>query len=86
MINNNNECFCWCHIRHLNPRENNPQRIKKVDKAYIEKLDYSGIEFPVTIQQVDKTEKKNNININVSDMMINNDIQDISARREMKIR
>lgn len=28
-------------------------------------MDYSGIEFPVTIQQINKIEKQNNININV---------------------
>ena len=25
--NEDNECFRWCHIRHLNPQEKNPQRI-----------------------------------------------------------
>ena len=29
--NKDNECFRWCHIRHLNPPKN-PQRIKKEDK------------------------------------------------------
>ena len=63
--NNDNECFRWCHIRHLNPQEKDPQRIKKVDKQYIKNLNYSGIEFPVTIKQYNKIEKQNNININV---------------------
>ena len=65
MKNEDNECFRWCHIRHLNPQEKYPQRIKKVDKPYVEKLDYSGIEFPVTIKQFSKIEKQNSININV---------------------
>ena len=63
--NKDNECFRWCHIRHLNPQEKDPQRIKKSDRDYISKLDYSEIEFPVTIKQVNKIEKKNNIRINV---------------------
>ena len=64
--NKDNECFRWCHIRHLNPQEKDPQRIKKSDRDYISKLDYSEIEFPVTIKQVNKSEKKkNNIRINV---------------------
>ena len=25
------ECFRWCHIRHLNPQSKDPQRIKKAD-------------------------------------------------------
>ena len=61
----NYECFRWCHIRHLNPQDTNPQRIKKTDKEYINQLDYSGIEFPVTVKQYNKIEKQNEININV---------------------
>ena len=63
--NKDNECFRWCHIRHLNPQDTNPQRIKKTDKEYINQLDYSGIEFPVTVKQYNKIEKQNEININV---------------------
>ena len=65
MKNEDNECFRWCHIRRLNLQDKNPQRIKKSDKEYINKLDYSGIEFPVTIKQYNKIEKQNEININV---------------------
>ena len=65
MKNEDNECFRWCHIRHLNPQDKDPQRIKKCDKEYIDKLDYSEIEFPVTTKQYNKIEKQNKININV---------------------
>ena len=65
MKNNDNECFRWCHIRYLNPQEKDPQRIKKIDKEYINQLDYSNIEFPVTVKQYNKIEKQNEININV---------------------
>ena len=30
--NNDNECFRWCHIRHLNPQQKSPQRIKNAIK------------------------------------------------------
>ena len=65
MKNEDNECFRWCHIRHLNPQDKYPQRINKVDKQYIKNLDYSGIEFPVTAKQYNRIEKQNSININV---------------------
>ena len=26
--NKDNECFTWCHIRHLNPQKKEPQRVK----------------------------------------------------------
>ena len=51
-----NECFRWCHIRHLNPQNKNPQRITKTDKNFIKQLDYSNIEFPVTVKQINKIE------------------------------
>ena len=65
MKNKDNECFRWCHIRHWNPQNKDPQRIKRSDKEYINRLDYSGIEFPVTTKQYNKIEKTNNIRINV---------------------
>ena len=64
-MKNKDECFRWCHIRHLNPQDKDPQRIKKTDKQYIEKLDYSSIEFPVTVKHINKIEKQNNICINL---------------------
>ena len=63
--NEDNECFRWCHIRHLNPQGKDPQRIKKTDKTFICQLDYSSIEFPVNVKQINKIEKQNNICINL---------------------
>ena len=28
--NEDSECFRWCHIQHLNPQANCPQRVKKI--------------------------------------------------------
>ena len=61
--NKDNESFRWCHIRHLNKQQKDPQRIKKCDKSY--QLNYEGIEYPVTIKQCNKIEKQNSIRINV---------------------
>ena len=63
MKNKDNKCYRWCHIRHLNPKEKDPQRIKKVDKEFIKNLNYTGIEFPVIVKQYNKIEKQNSINI-----------------------
>ena len=30
--NQDDECFCWCHIRHLNPQIKHSERIKEDDK------------------------------------------------------
>ena len=43
MKNEDNECFRWCHIRHLNPQAKYPQRIKKSDKQYVDNLNYRAV-------------------------------------------
>ena len=63
--NKDDECFRWCHIRHLNPQEKNPQRIKKVDKKMINDLNYDGIDFLLSQKHYNKVEKQNIIRINV---------------------
>ena len=63
--NKDDECFRWCHIRHLNPQEKNPQRINKVDKEMINELNYDGIDFPLSHKHHNKVEKQNNIRINM---------------------
>ena len=63
--NEDNECFRWCHIRHLNPQAKDGQRIKKSDRKMVDQLDYSGIQFPVQIKDIPKIEKQNQINVNV---------------------
>ena len=63
--NKDDECFRWCHVRHLNPQEKGPQIIKRDGKQFIEKLDYTNIVFPVSQNQYNKIEKQNSIKINV---------------------
>ena len=63
--NEDDECLRWCHIRHLNPQEKNPQRIKKEDKKMINELNYDGIDFPLSQKHYNKVEKQNSIRINV---------------------
>ena len=43
MKNSDDQCFRWCHIRHLNPQEKYPQWIEKLIKQHAEKLNYSAI-------------------------------------------
>ena len=63
--NKDDECFRWCHIRHLNPQKKDPQRIKRDDKQYVDKLNYNGITFPVSQKQYQKIKKQNSIKITV---------------------
>ena len=63
--NDDNKCVLWCHGRHLNLVERNPQGITKKDKEIVGKLYHEGINFPVSKKGYCKFEMQNNIYINV---------------------
>ena len=58
-----NECFKWCLVRYLHPPDDNPRRIRKVDKKFAREPDLNDIKFPVKIRDIHKIEKKNCIGI-----------------------
>jgi hypothetical protein len=62
--NKDNKCFIWSILAYLHPAENNGDRVKQYEK-YIDELNIEGIEFPITLQDVKKFEKQNNINVNI---------------------
>ena len=45
--NNDQKCFLWCHVRHINPSKEHPGRIWEADERLASNLNYDGIEFPV---------------------------------------
>ena len=45
--NNNQKCFLWCHVRHINPVKIHPERITQTNKELVNDLDYDGVGFPV---------------------------------------
>ena len=60
------KCFLWCHVRHINPTQDHPGRIKKTDRRLASNLNYEGIEFPMQEKDFSKIEIQNNISVNVS--------------------
>ena len=62
--NKDDECFRWCHIRHLNPQTEHPERIKKEDKKMVNELNYDETDFILSQKHYNKVEKQNNIRIN----------------------
>ena len=56
--NNENKCFLWCHIRHLNPLKIHSERITKGDRRTVNDFDYEGIKCPVFKTDYSKTEKR----------------------------
>ena len=56
--NEDQECFKWSILAALHPADHNPQRISHYE-PYSEELNFTGIEFPVTVDQIRKFEKLN---------------------------
>ena len=36
--NKDQKCFSWCHVRHINPSKEHPERIKKLTKKLLKNL------------------------------------------------
>ena len=62
---NDQKCFLWCHVRHINPVKINPERITREDEKLVNSLNYDGIDFAVREKDFSKIETKNEIYINV---------------------
>ena len=63
--NEDQKCFLWYHVRHINPVKIHPERIMREDKKLVNSLNYDGIEFPVPEKDFSKIEIRNNICITV---------------------
>ena len=64
--NEDNQCFKWCVTRALNPVDKNPNRITKELIEQSQRLNWSGLNFPVDLKQIKIFEKNNpDISINV---------------------
>ena len=66
MKNDDDLCFKWSVTRALHPVEKNSERVSKILKYQSERLDWSGLKFPVDLKQIIIFEKNNpQISINV---------------------
>ena len=54
-----NKCFLWSVLRALNPDEKNPQRLDKNLMGKENTLNMEGIDYPVSLKDLDKFEKQN---------------------------
>ena len=59
MQNEDNKCFLWCVLRALNPKDNHSEIIDKKLKEKEITLNIEGIEYPVSLKDIDKFEKQN---------------------------
>ena len=66
MKNKDNKCFMWCVQRALNPNNNHPERVDEDLISKQDTLNMKGIEYPVSLKDIDRFEKQNpNISITV---------------------
>ena len=49
--NNDQKCFIWCHVRHINPVKVHPERITRKDKELVNDLNYEEIEFQMNVKK-----------------------------------
>ena len=59
MKNKDNKCFMWNVLRALNPTNNHPERIDKELMEKEDNLNMEGIEYPVSLKDIDRFEKQN---------------------------
>ena len=66
MKNQDEECFKWCVLRALNPKNNHPERIDSDLKSKQDSINMDGIHYPVNFRAIDRFEHLNpNISISV---------------------
>ena len=46
--NNDQKCFLWHYIRHINPVKIHPKRTKQKDKEFVNDLNYEGIKLSMS--------------------------------------
>ena len=59
MKNQDEECFKWCVLRALNPKDNHPERVDKDLKSKVETLNMQGMRYPVNFRDIDRFEQQN---------------------------
>ena len=62
--NHDNKCFMWSVLASIHPAFRDAERLYHYQQ-YKDELDFTGIEFPVTIDKIGKFERQNNISVNV---------------------
>ena len=59
MKNQDEECFKWCVLRSLYPKDKNAERIDKDLKSKQDTLNMKGIRYPVNFRDIDRFESQN---------------------------
>ena len=79
--NEDQKCFMWSVLSALHPAEHNPQRVIHYE-PFEDELNFTGIEFPVTVDQISKFEK---LNSDISITVLGIDIPDNEEKDASKV-
>ena len=58
-VKNKDKCFLWCVLRALNPKADNAERVDKELKTKENTLNMEGIEYSVSLKDLNKFEQQN---------------------------
>ena len=59
--NNDQKCFLWCHVSHINPVKTHPERVTQKYRKIANSHDYDGVGLPVQEKDFSKIGTKNSI-------------------------
>ena len=59
MQNGDNQCFLWCVLRALNPKNKDQERVDTKLREKENTLNMKGVEYPVSLKDLNKFEKQN---------------------------
>ena len=79
--NNDQQCFKWSVLAALHPTNNHPERVIHY-QPFQDELNFTGIQFPVTIDQITKFEK---LNPDISITVLGIDIPDNEEKDPSKV-
>ena len=59
MQNGDNQCFLWCVLRALNPKNNHPEKVDTKLREKENTLNMKGIQYSMSLKDLNKFEKQN---------------------------
>lgn len=83
--NDDNRCFLWAVLSALYPVQDNAYRVSNYE-PYVNTLNFTGIEFPVKLQDVKRFEKLNGISINIFGLTASYQVYPLLITKEEKER
>ena len=81
--NNDNICFLWSDLAHLHPPKRNSERVTHYTK-YENTLNVKDLKFPMSLRDIPKFDKMNNLSINVYGLRDTNKVQILKISNNSK--